>query len=428
VRGITFEFIQPDTVQIGSYKWLEPWYETIKGLVGFDFQNPQISLPENRKDLISPCCDGKLHKMADGLSVLAGCSVSVIKCRELERTIGAAFTYISCIRHSGILSGGVVIFSPQIISKDDIQKIETLISHALLSISRIAFEKDLRLSEANYRKLNRELERKVIERTQDLESANIRLRKELAEGILRDEALKKSESSLKELNATKDKFSNIIAHDLKNPFTSLIGSSELLFQNIHQLEKEEIIQLSKILNDSAKGGYAILQNLLDWSRSQTGLLKINPEKINLKDLLDENIEDAGQFSGYKEIEIHSELKGDLIIVADRNMINTVLRNLLSNAVKYSYRFGKVSVNAASDGKEVTISVKDNGIGVPEENRDKIFRIDSEYSETGTENEQGTGLGLKLSREFVEKQGGKIWVESTENGGSVFKFSIPAGRN
>jgi len=148
-------------------------------------------------------------------------------------------------------------------------------------------------------------EKKVKERTRDLEGANIQLKQELTERFLTQEALRKSEAQLKELNATKDKFFNIVAHDLKNPFTSLIGSSELLYQNIDQLDHEQIKSLALILNDASKGGYAILQNLLDWSRSQTGLLKFNPESINLKSLIDEHILNLEQISFNKEIKIVS---------------------------------------------------------------------------------------------------------------------------
>jgi PAS domain S-box-containing protein len=262
------------------------------------------------------------------------------------------------------------------------------------------------------------------ERTKELEVANLHLKEELTERFLAQEALKKSEAQLKELNATKDKFFNIVAHDLKNPFTSLIGSSELLFRNIDQMDNEKIKTLALILNDASKSGYAILQNLLDWSRSQTGLLKFNPENINLRNLIDEHILNLEQISSNKEIRIHSEVKDDLFIYGDKNMIKTILRNLLSNAVKYSYRSGKVIVCATANDHEVIISVKDTGIGIPKENIYKIFRIDAKYSIPGTENEQGTGLGLKLCKEFAEKQGGKIWVESIENEGSEFKFSIP----
>jgi signal transduction histidine kinase len=190
------------------------------------------------------------------------------------------------------------------------------------------------------------------------------------------------------------------------------------------MDNEKIKTLALILNDASKSGYAILQNLLDWSRSQTGLLKFNPENINLRNLIDEHILNLEQISSNKEIRIHSEVKDDLFIYGDKNMIKTILRNLLSNAVKYSYRTGKVIVGATVNDHDVIISVKDTGIGIPKENINKIFRIDAKYSVPGTENEQGTGLGLKLCKEFAEKQDGKIWVESIENEGSEFKFSIP----
>ncbi len=239
--------------------------------------------------------------------------------------------------------------------------------------------------------------------------------------------IKENEVKLKELIATKDKFFNIVAHDLKNPFTSLLGSSELLFNNINHLDTNNIRDLAMILNDSAKAGYAILQNLLDWSRSQTGLLKINPERLNLRILIDENISILQLPASNKEIKIFNEIKEDVFVFADKNMINTVLRNLLSNALKFTYKSGKVILSTMITSDEVVVSVKDTGIGIPEDKIDKLFSIDTNNSMPGTENEQGTGLGLKLSKEFVEKLGGKIWVESVEGKGSEFKFAIPISK-
>jgi len=236
--------------------------------------------------------------------------------------------------------------------------------------------------------------------------------------------IKENEAELKELVATKDKFFNIVAHDLKNPFTSLLGSSELLYDNIDQMTTENIKRLAIILNDSAKGGYSILQNLLDWSRSQTGLLKIIPARINLRTIIDENIKNLNLPASNKKISLKSELEENLFIVTDRNMINTVLRNLLSNAIKFTFKNGNVIVRVDQTPQEVTITVKDTGIGISKEIAVLLFRIDNSVSITGTDKEQGTGLGLKLCKEFVDKLGGRIWVESTENKGSEFKFSIP----
>ena len=267
-------------------------------------------------------------------------------------------------------------------------------------------------------------EQKVKERTADLEIVNIRLNQELIEHDLAEAALRQSEVRLKELIATKDKFFNIVAHDLKNPFTSLLGSSELLYDNIDKMTPKNIKKLALILNDSAKGGFSILQNLLDWSRSQTGSLKISPEKINLRHLLKENISNFQLPATNKEVHFNYESLEDIDIITDKNMLNTVIRNLLSNALKFSYRHGTIIINAKIEKDGVVISIKDSGIGILQENIQKLFNIESRNSIPGTENELGTGLGLKLSKEFMEKLNGKIWVESAIDKGSVFSFSIP----
>ena len=236
--------------------------------------------------------------------------------------------------------------------------------------------------------------------------------------------ISESEARLKELVATKDKFFNIVAHDLKNPFTSLLGSSELLYDNISNLSPENVRNLALILNDSAKSGYAILQNLLDWSRSETGLLKYNPENTNLKIIIDENIENLQLQVANKEIILKSEVTEDLYVFSDKNMINTILRNLLSNSVKYTFKNGTILVKVKKGPEEITITVKDSGIGISQERVYSLFRIENTMSLPGTEKEMGTGLGLKLCKEFTERIGGKIWVESRSGLGSEFKFTIP----
>jgi PAS domain S-box-containing protein len=238
------------------------------------------------------------------------------------------------------------------------------------------------------------------------------------------QVIKENEAKLKELIATKDKFFNIVAHDLKNPFTSLLGSSELLYENINQMTTENIRKLALILNDSAKGGYSILLNLLDWSRSQTGLLRINPEKINLKDLIDENISNLELSAANKEINLIYESPEDVYLFADKNMVNTILRNILSNALKFTHKNGSVKVSTNIETENINIFIKDTGIGISQDRIDKLFNLETKNSTPGTEMEQGTGLGLKLSKEFVEKHGGKIFVESVVGKGSIFQITLP----
>ena len=173
-----------------------------------------------------------------------------------------------------------------------------------------------------------------------------------------------------------------------------------------------------------KGGYAILQNLLDWSRSQTGQLKFNPEKVNLKTIINENIDNLQLQVNNKGINLKSDLSEDLFINADKNMINTVLRNLLSNAVKYTFKDGSIWVMVSHEPGEITLTVKDTGIGISKEKADSLFKLGNSLSLPGTAKEQGTGLGLKLCKEFTEKMGGRIWVESKVGKGSEFIFTIP----
>jgi len=367
--------------------------------------------------------DGKLHKIEGALLDILQTGYDQGNHNETLALQCLNVYQIGFVKENNIV-GGVLIFSGDLIGTDEISIVETISNQVSLCLQRKAIQKELKSSEDRYRKLSQELDVKVRERTRDLETSNYNLNQELVERHITEEAFRKSEIRLKELNATKDKFFSIIAHDLKNPFTSLLGSTELLSGNFDQMDPEGIKKLVHILNDSAKSGYAILQNLLDWSRSQTGLITYNPERFDLKILIDDNISDLKISSSKKEINISTGVKEAMIVFADKNMINTVLRNLLANALKFTQRFGTVEVNAFLKDQELTISVKDTGIGIAEENIDKLFRIDIKYTRPGTDKEQGTGLGLKLCKEFVELQNGKIWVESIVNKGSEFLFSIP----
>lgn len=228
---------------------------------------------------------------------------------------------------------------------------------------------------------------------------------------------------LQELNATKDKFFSIISHDLKGPLNSLTSFSSLLINHTESLSKEEIRMFAQDFDKSLKNLFALLENLLEWSRSQTGNIEFTPEPFDLASVLEENKELLKAQAQHKRITVLNENVKELIIHAHKNSINTVVRNLISNAIKFTQEEGKITIGLSQNGSEVIVSVADTGVGMGQDVIDKLFRIDSKHSTKGTANEKGTGLGLILCKEFIEKNGGRIWVKSKEGEGSVFYFSL-----
>lgn len=229
---------------------------------------------------------------------------------------------------------------------------------------------------------------------------------------------------LQELNATKDKFFNIIAHDLKNPFNVILGFSDLLRTGSNQYNQEQTMEIISMMHTSAENAYKLLENLLEWSRSQTGEIDFKPKNLVFKDLVVESENLCENFAKEKSISISNEIPDNLIVYADPNMLSTILRNLITNAIKFTHKGGNITITSILQNAEITILVSDTGIGMNENTRSKLFKINEKISILGTEKEKGTGLGLILCKEFVEKHGGEIWVESELGKGSNFKFSIP----
>ncbi len=237
--------------------------------------------------------------------------------------------------------------------------------------------------------------------------------------------LKITNHKLHQLNATKDKFFSIIAHDLRSPFTSIIGFSDLLYNQIIEKDYENIEQYAGFVKQSSKQALDLLTNLLEWARSQTNKIEYNPEKLNLGNLIEETALMFDQIALPKNIKIKRDLIQNLEVIADKHMIATVMRNLISNAVKFTSPGGEISVSVQKEEKEIIVRVSDNGLGIPAQRIEKVFQVDKNNSTLGTANEEGTGLGLILCKMFVEKSGGWIKVESEEGKGSVFSFSIPS---
>jgi signal transduction histidine kinase/ligand-binding sensor domain-containing protein len=235
-------------------------------------------------------------------------------------------------------------------------------------------------------------------------------------------ALKTSE--LNELNASKDKFFSIIAHDLKNPFNTIIGFSEMLKEAVLSKNAETIYKYASMINSSSVQTFRLLENLLDWAGSQRGKISVTIEKINVSELTTEEIAMVDDMAGRKKIEIECLIPESLYIMTDKNLLRTILRNLITNAVKFTHKKGRITIKARDIKDHLEISVSDNGIGMTKEIISKLFRIDSNLATRGTDNEKGTGLGLVLCREFVGKLGGTIRAESEVGKGSTFMFTLP----
>jgi anti-sigma regulatory factor (Ser/Thr protein kinase) len=227
-------------------------------------------------------------------------------------------------------------------------------------------------------------------------------------------------------NSSKDKFFSIIAHDLKLPFNSLINISELLMKQYDEFDSKAIKNFILGINQSSHFAFNLLQNLLSWANSQTNRIEISPTSFDIKLLLEETLSLFSYNAHEKNIELISEIGSDTYVYADVNMVDTVVRNLISNAIKFTNAGGKISLMSKIVNNEVQISISDTGIGIKKVDIEKLFRFDISHSTTGTKMEKGTGLGLILCKEFIEKNNGKIFIESLWGRGSTFSITLPAG--
>lgn len=235
----------------------------------------------------------------------------------------------------------------------------------------------------------------------------------------------KQKEELLNLNADKDKFMRILAHDLRSPFNSMLGYSDLLINEIDTLSKEEIKEFAISINTVQTQTYNLLDDLLLWSQSQSGNLYFNPEKTAFNEVCNQLIEKLN--NGSKKITINCNSPEDIVILADKNMLQIILRNLLSNAIKFTYPGGNIDILTETVDNEVIITISDNGVGISKEDQEKLWDFANPYSTYGTEDEKGSGLGLILCKELVEKHKGKIWVESEKDKGSKFIFTMPISK-
>jgi signal transduction histidine kinase/DNA-binding response OmpR family regulator/ligand-binding sensor domain-containing protein len=279
------------------------------------------------------------------------------------------------------------------------------------------------------------LEKEVSERTAQLIKQNEEMENQ-AENLKeinailneRNEEIELQASELMKANATKDRLFGIIAHDLRNPFQGIISFSDILLEKFKEVKDNQKLKFIELINFSSKSAYSLLENLLEWSRSQTGTIKYKPETFNIIEVVDETFHVMGVNAKKKDVRLINNMSQSHKVFADKNMITTVIRNLVNNAIKFTEEGGKIEVNAISDDNQATINVIDTGVGIPANKIDKLFKVESQYSTQGTSGEEGTGLGLMICKEFVTSNKGGISVSSNPGQGTCFSISLPINKN
>jgi len=311
-------------------------------------------------------------------------------------------------------------------------RLEKIVEERTFEISQQ--NEEIKMQADNLFELNDEITKKNEELSQQNEEIQIQsdylidLNSKITEKNTRLFQQKKEiETIVKELkisNDTKDKLFSIIAHDLKNPFNVIFGYTDLLKESYNEFSEVKRKDFINEIDKSSKSAYQLLENLLLWALSQQGKIEIEKEETNLKQLIIEAVSPYFHSAKKKKITFTNSVSDNITVSVDEQTIKTVIANLFSNAVKFTPNNGHILINAAIIDKFVEIKISDNGVGISNKVQSKIFRIDESHSTPGTNNEKGTGLGLSLCKEFVEKNGGKIWVESEEGVGSQFYFTIP----
>ena len=292
-----------------------------------------------------------------------------------------------------------------------------IIHQYLVITDNIKLTKEMRM-------INAQLESKVEERTAELSNANEGLQAEMLERKKAEELLARINQELALVNREKDKLFSIMAHDLRSPLGSMMKLSELLVDNIKEFDEEELLEISSTLNASATQTFQLLNDLLDWSAVQMGRGERKKELFSVAEVISEIITAHTDDAALKNIAITDECQEGISVFADKFAVQTVLRNLVSNAVKFTNSEGTIRIKAEVKDSFAIISVIDNGTGIAKEKQDKIFRIDAIGSSPGTAGEKGTGFGLLLCKDLVQRNGGQIWLKSEKGVGSTFSFSLP----
>ncbi|MFA5328281.1 MAG: PAS domain-containing sensor histidine kinase [Prolixibacteraceae bacterium] len=360
-------------------------------------ENALIESRERYRDLIEFAVDGVLIGSKDGYIIDANSCICEMSGRTREELLGLH------ISNS--------IFSPESLKSrpfrfDLLLKGETVVSERKI----IKADGSLITIEMRTKMMPDETYQTIIRDISERKNAELILEKQAKE--------------LRELNATKDKFMSIIAHDLRSPFNAIIGFSDLMIKNFYELDNETFLKGLRTIESASHHAFKLLENLLIWSRNQSGRYKFLPEVVNVKTQVAESLNMVESEAINKKIKVSVSIIKAHKIFVDKNMLDTILRNLISNAIKFSYKGSKIKIAVTETDHQLQFSVSDSGVGISPERLASIFELDKRTNTTGTENEQGTGLGLILCKDFVTMHKGKIWAESTQGSGSCFTFSLP----
>lgn len=239
-----------------------------------------------------------------------------------------------------------------------------------------------------------------------------------------EEDIKHKNAELQRLSDDKDILMSILAHDLITPFNSMLGFLDLLSENLREYDVHTLENYISIVNNSAKGAFNLLNDILLWTRSQSGAIPFEPKIFNLKSSIEEVTEFLKPNANTKNITINIDESDKTVVFADVDMLNTILRNLISNAIKFTDLGGIVNISSERTESDILVTISDNGIGIAPNILPRLFDTTKLYSTRGTANEKGTGFGLMLCKKFVEEHGGEIWAESELGKGSKFKFTLP----
>lgn len=275
---------------------------------------------------------------------------------------------------------------------------------------------------------NKILRKRIIERTKELENYKNELEEKIhnrtAELLIKNEEIIEKNRRLEVLNSTKDRFFSIISHDLKNPFFTLLGYTEFLEKEYNLMNEQERIGYIKHLNKNLKKVYELVNNLLQWSLTQTNGLRIKKEYFEINEIIENIISLLNYSAEQKRIKINMNIKQNTKIFADKNTIITILRNIIGNAIKYSYKDSEINLYSKEDEDYILLEIQDSGIGISQELKNELYKLDIIKKSKGTDSEEGTGLGLIICKEFIEKNDGVIWYESEEGEGTSFFVKIP----